>query len=136
MIDKPHYALSDRACGTADESSYPAGVAPMEFPQAPSADRGPAVLAARELREGDRAAGRRPDQLGMLDVAAGMSSQRGHVFLATGISEGAAQREHEEQDMRFDWFTGDRIEEMMRSGEITDAQSIAAWTPLRLHTGR
>ena len=75
-------------------------------------------------------------RLGMLDVAAGMSSQRGHVFLATGISEGAAQREHEEQDMRFDWFTGDRIEEMMRSGEITDAQSIAAWTLLRLHTGR
>ena len=44
--------------------------------------------------------------LGQLDVAPGMSSQRGWVFLATGITEGEHDREHEEQDMHSEWFTG------------------------------
>jgi ADP-ribose pyrophosphatase len=56
-----------------------------------------------------------------------MSSQRGWVFLATGIIEGEADREHEEQDMRSEWFSREDVEEMMRSGVITDAQSIAAY---------
>ena len=45
------------------------------------------------------------DQLGQLDVAPGMSSQRGWVFLATGITEGEHEREHEEQDMHSEWFS-------------------------------
>ncbi len=143
VIDKPHYALviaraGDDRYGLVEQFRYPLGLRRWEFPQGTVGltELEPAVLAARELHEetGLRAADL--TRLGMLDVAAGMSSQRGHVFLATGISEGAAQRELEEQDMRFDWFTGDRIEEMMRTGEITDAQSIAAWTLLRLHAGR
>jgi hypothetical protein len=70
--------------------------------------------------------------LGMLDVAPGMSSQRGRVFLATGITEGEHEREHEEQDMHSEWFTRAELEWMIRQGEITDAQSIAAWTLLLL----
>ena len=38
--------------------------------------------------------------------------------------------------MRFAGFTGARIEELIRTGEVTDAQSIAAWTLLRLNTVR
>ena len=140
VIDKPHYALviahaGDGRYGLVEQFRYPLGLRRWEFPQGTVGltELEPAVLAARELREetGLRAAEMTP--LGMLDVAAGMSSQRGHVFLASGITEGEAEREHEEQDMHFDWFTADRIEEMMRSGEITDAQSIAAWTLLLLH---
>ena len=70
--------------------------------------------------------------LGQLDVAPGMSSQRGWVFLATDLTEGDHEREPEEQDMRSEWFTGTQIEQMMVDGTITDAQSIAAWTLLRL----
>ena len=55
-----------------------------------------------------------------------MSSQRGWVFLATGITEGDHEREHEEQDMRSEWFTREQIERMIRDGDITDAQTIAA----------
>ena len=73
-------------------------------------------------------------QLGMLDVAPGMSSQRGWVWLATGLVEGEHEREHEEQDMRSAWFTGPQIEAMILAGEITDAQTIAAWTLLRLRS--
>jgi len=56
-----------------------------------------------------------------------MSSQRGWVFLATGIIEGESDREHEEQDMRSAWFPRDEVEQMMRSGVIVDAQTIAAY---------
>jgi hypothetical protein len=68
----------------------------------------------------------------MLDVAPGMSSQRGRVFLATGITEGEHDREHEEQDMHSEWFTRAELERMIREGDITDAQSLAAWTLLLL----
>jgi hypothetical protein len=61
-----------------------------------------------------------------------MSNQRGWVFLATGLTEGDHEREHEEQDMRSEWFTGGQIEQMIVEGTITDAQTIAAWTLLRL----
>jgi hypothetical protein len=57
-----------------------------------------------------------------------MTSQRGWVFLATGIVEGGeADREHEEQDMRSAWFSRDEVEQMIRGGVIVDAQSIAAY---------
>jgi hypothetical protein len=54
------------------------------------------------------------------------------VWLATGLTQGEHEREHEEQDMGSEWFTGARIEAMIRSGEITDAQTIAAWMLLSL----
>ena len=65
-------------------------------------------------------------------IAPGMSSQRGRVFLAMGITEGPHDREHEEQDMRSRWFTRAEVEQMIRDGVITDAQSIAAWTLMTL----
>jgi 8-oxo-dGDP phosphatase len=143
VIEKPTYALviardggeSAQRFALVEQFRYPLGLRRWEFPQgtAPGpAELEPAELAARELREetGLRAASML--ELGTLDVAPGMSSQRGHVFLATDITEGEPERELEEQDMRSAWFTADGIEAMIRTGEITDAQSIAAWTLLRL----
>ena len=139
VIDKPHYALviahaGDGRYGLVEQFRYPLGLRRWEFPQGTVGltELEPAVLAARELHEetGLRAADL--TRLGMLDVAAGMSSQRGHVFLATGISEGAAQREHEEQDIRSQWFSRTEVERMILAGEITDAQSIAAYATLLL----
>ncbi len=72
-------------------------------------------------------------RLGLLDVAPGMSSQRGWVYLATGLTEGEHEREHEEQDMHSAWFDRAEVERMISDGEITDAQTIAAWTLLLLH---
>jgi hypothetical protein len=75
------------------------------------------------------------ERIGALDVAPGMSSQRGHVFLATALREGPTRREHSEQDMRAAWFTVAEFEEMARSGALTDAQSLAAYLLLQLHDG-
>lgn len=89
-------------------------------------------LAARELREETGLRAATLTLLGRLDVAPGMSSQRGWVFMATGITQGDHDREHEEQDMHSAWFSRVEVEKMMRDGDITDAQSIAAWALLLL----
>jgi 8-oxo-dGDP phosphatase len=134
VVDKPTYALVIARDGErfhlVEQFRYPLGLRRWEFPQGTAPDQAHvehAELAARELREetGLRAAAM--VALGRLDVAPGMSSQRGWVFLAEGISEGDHDREHEEQDMHSEWFSREQVERMIVDGEITDAQSIAAW---------
>jgi 8-oxo-dGTP pyrophosphatase MutT (NUDIX family) len=113
-----------------EQFRYPLGARRWEFPQgtAPElADAEPAELAERELREETGLRATSFEMLGQLDTAAGLTSQRGWVFLATGITEGEPEREHEEQDMRSAWFSREDVEQMIRSGEIADAQSIAAY---------
>ena len=140
VVDKPDYALVIAQNGDrfmlVEQFRYPLGLRRWEFPQgtAPGlATIDAPELAARELREETGLRATTWVELGMLDVAPGMSSQRGRVFLATAITEGEPEREHEEQDMRNAWFDRADVQQMIRNGEITDAQSIAAWTLLLLH---
>jgi 8-oxo-dGDP phosphatase len=140
VIDKPDYALvipsREDHLHLVEQFRYPLGLRRWEFPQgtAPNrADSDPADLAARELREETGLRAGRLTLLGLLDVAAGMSSQRGRVFLATELTDGDPEREVEEQDMRSAWFTRSAVEDMITKGDITDAQSIAAYGLLMLH---
>ena len=139
VIDKPTYALVIPRDGDrfhlVEQFRYPLGMRRWEFPQGTAPNQeylDPTELAARELREETGLRAGAMDFLGTLDVAPGMSSQRGRVFLATGITEGPHDREHEEQDMRSAWFSRADVEDMIRGGVITDAQSIAAWTLMAL----
>lgn len=139
VLDKPTYALviayDAGRFRLVEQFRYPIGLRRWEFPQgtAPGqADLDPAELAARELREETGLRAESMVRLGLLDVAPGMSSQRGWVFLATGITEGEPDRELEEQDMQSEWFTRAEVEQMIRGGEITDAQSIAAFAQFLL----
>jgi 8-oxo-dGDP phosphatase len=139
VVDKPTYALIIACDGDrfrlVEQFRYPIGLRRWEFPQgtAPGrADVEPTELAARELREETGLRAESMVAIGLLDVAPGMSSQRGMVFVATGITEGEHEREHTEQDMHREWFTREEVEPMIRDGEITDAQSIAAWALLLL----
>ena len=144
VVDKPTYALvvpRDDAgrLHLVEQFRYPVGERRWEFPAGTAPDRAeadPAELAVRELVEETGLVAREMTALGMLDVAPGMSSQRGHVYLATGLTAGAPQREHQEQDMRAGWFAPDELEEMALRGELTDAQTLAAYALLRLHDER
>jgi 8-oxo-dGDP phosphatase len=140
VIDKPTYALVIPRDGDrfhlVQQFRYPLGMRRWEFPQGTAPDQehlDPTELAARELREETGLRATSMELLGTLDVAPGMSSQRGRVFLATGITEGEHDREHEEQDMHSEWFSRTQLEGMIRDGVITDAQSIAAWALLLLN---
>ncbi|GGU53194.1 ADP-ribose pyrophosphatase [Lentzea flava] len=140
VVEKPDFALIIPLDGErvrlVEQYRYPIGMRRWEFPQGTAPDRedsDPVELAARELREETGLRAGRMIELGVLDVAPGMSSQRGRVFLATELTEGFHEREHEEQDMRSAWFPRADLETMIAKSEITDAQSIAAYTLLLLH---
>jgi 8-oxo-dGTP pyrophosphatase MutT (NUDIX family) len=133
VIDKPDYALVVPMDGDrlhlVEQFRYPLGLRRWEFPQGTAPDRAdtdPIELARRELREETGLRARQMTLLGLLDVAPGMSSQRGRVFLATELTDGEPEREHTEQDMRTAWFSRQQVIEMIWDGKITDAQSIAA----------
>lgn len=139
VVDRPTYALviprDEERFHFVEQFRYPLGLRRWEFPQGTAPGRvelDAAQLAVRELREETGLLAATMKEIGLLDVAPGMSSQRGRVFLATGITEGPHDREHEEQDMRSAWFTRVEVEQMIRDGVITDSQTIAAWTLLLL----
>ncbi|MET0191709.1 MAG: NUDIX hydrolase [Pseudonocardia sediminis] len=144
VVDKPTYALvvprdDAGALHLVEQFRYPVGERRWEFPAgtAPErADQDPAELAVRELVEETGLVAGRMELLGMLDVAPGMSSQRGHVYLATELTAGPPRREHTEQDMRAAWFTPAEFDAKIARGELTDAQTLAAYTLLRLHDAR
>lgn len=140
VVDKPTYALIIPLGGgrlhLVEQFRYPLGRRTWEFPQgtAPElADVAPAELAARELQEETGLRARSMVDIGGLDVAPGLSSQQGRVYLATELTEGEPQRELEEQDMRTAWIDRGEFEKMITEGDVTDAQSIAAYTLLLLH---
>jgi 8-oxo-dGTP pyrophosphatase MutT (NUDIX family) len=139
VVDKPHYALVIALRGDemmlVEQFRYPIGLRRWEFPQGTAPDRAvmdPAELAARELREETGLTARTWHPLGLLDVAPGLSSQRGRAFLATDVVAGEPDREDTESDMRAAWVTRAEFEDRVRAGEITDAQSIAAYALLML----
>jgi 8-oxo-dGTP pyrophosphatase MutT (NUDIX family) len=143
VVDKPTYALviprdADRL-HLVEQFRYPVGRRRWEFPAGTAPERAEidsTELAARELEEETGLRAGRMERIGFLEVAPGMSSQRGHVFLATGLTQGPTRREHTEQDMRTAWFTIAEFEEMARAGELADSQSLAAYLLLQLHDKR
>ncbi|WP_227979097.1 NUDIX domain-containing protein [Nocardia spumae] len=119
-----------------EQFRYPRGQRCWEFPAGalPAGETGtPTELAHRELREETGLRARHLTHLGVLDAAPATLTQRGHAYLATGISAGEPERELEEQDMRSQWFERTAVERMIRNGAITDSQTIAAYGLLLLH---
>ena len=140
VVDKPTYALVMPYDGDRfhliEQFRYPLGARRWEFPQGTAPDLAeiePCQLAQLELRQETGLRASSFEALGQLDTAAGLTSQRGWVFLATGISEGEADREPEEQTLCSAWFPREDVEQMIRSGVIADAQSLAAYSLFLLH---
>ena len=141
VVDTPDIALIIPAEGDrlhlVEQYRYPVAGRRWEFPSG-SADQPlgaePAALAARELGEETGLVASRLTALGTLDITPSMFSQRCTVFLATDLTQGAPQRELEEQDMRSAWFTRADVERMINDGTMTDSKSIAAYALLLMRT--
>ncbi len=139
VVDRPDYAiviaLDGDQLALVEQYRYPLGLRRWEFPQGTAPDRAtmaPEALAARELREETGLTAGSLTFLGLLDLAPGMSSQRGRAYLATDLTAGEPQREDTEADMRHAWVSRTEFERRVRAGEITDSQSIAAYALLLL----
>ncbi len=124
----------DGALTLVEQYRYPIRARIWELPMgmwehAPGID--PSALAAAELREETGLVAAQMEPAGTLLQGPGYCNQRGHVFLATGLTQGQPAREVSEQDMRCRAFPLPAIEQMIRDGEMQDGMSIAALGLLR-----
>ncbi len=140
VLDKVDWALVIPFDGTGfhlvEQFRYPLGMRCWEFP-AGTPPHGttatPVELAHNELREETGLRAEHMLRLGALAAAPALTDQRGHCFLATGLTPGEPDREHEEQDMRTAWFSRSQVEAMILRGEIIDAHTVAAYGLLLMH---
>lgn len=142
VVEKPDFALivpwDGERFHLVEQFRYPVGERCLEFPQGawegePDAD--PEVLARGELEEelGLRAGSMR--HLGRLYHAYGFCSQAFDVFLATDLSPGVQKLEPTEQGLELRSATRSELEAQIRSGELRDGPSVAAFGLFALGEG-
>ena len=112
-----------------EQYRYTVGGTFAEFPQGgwEQAEVVPEDLARGELREETGLEAARMTHLSTLQIAYGVMNQKHFVFLAEGLTQGAAQPDLEEHDLVLRRVTVAEFEGMILSGEIVDNCSIAAW---------
>ena len=118
-----------------EQYRYPVNERVWEFPmgmweQAPGTD--PAVLAAAELREETGLIAGLMTHAGAIFQGPGYCTQRGHIFLATDLTQGNHDREATEQDMICKNVALADFEAMIRDGTVREAMTISAFGLLRV----
>jgi 8-oxo-dGTP pyrophosphatase MutT (NUDIX family) len=139
VVDKPDFAVviaqSDEGVHLVEQFRYPTGRRSWELPMgtwsagtpASVTAGGPLALARAELAEETGLRAEHWEPLGELFAAGGFCSQRGHVFVATGLTAGEHAREDSEVDMVHAVVPVDGMREMMRDGRIVDSITMAAF---------
>jgi 8-oxo-dGDP phosphatase len=118
-----------------EEFRYPIGRRTWSFPQGgfPHGETGtPVELAVLELAQETGLRAGKLTRLGTTSIAHGMTSQWSHCFVATDLVPGRPDREPQEQDMRQAWVERAEFEAMIRSRQIVDNSTLAAYTLLLL----
>lgn len=123
--------LSDPAAGDPQilmirQYRYAAGGTMWEIPAGvlqPGED--PQVCARRELQEETGATAEHLEHMTTIHTTPGFTDERIHLFLATGLRQGAPRHEADEFiEVRVELLSG--VLEMIRKGEITDGKTIVA----------
>ena len=138
VVEKPDFAmvipLDKNGFHLVKQYRYPVGKSYWEFPQGsyeenPTID--PAELAKGELREETGLVATKIKKIGYLYEAYGYCNQGFHIFLAEDFNKGDQALEESEAGMETSFFSISQFEEMIASGEITDAPSISAYGLLK-----
>ncbi len=141
VVDKPDFALvipyENGGFWLVEQFRYPVQRRAWEFPQGSwSAGSGaPEDLARAELAEETGLLAGKLENIGHLYEAYGFCSQGFDVYLATGLVEDSPAREPTESDMGHRFLDEDQFLQGVRSGQIVDAASLAAYSLLGLHRG-
>ncbi|MBJ7470042.1 MAG: NUDIX hydrolase [Solirubrobacteraceae bacterium] len=118
---------------------YPTAAWSIEFPQGtisgpegsdvqPEHDEDPELVARTELREELGFSAGTLKHLGVVAFAPGISNQFCDIWLATDLEDGETDLEPEEQGLITPWpVTPEEFDELLASGLITDAATLAAW---------
>jgi len=141
VVEKPDFAVivpveADGSLHLVEQYRYPVRGRYWEFPQgaweqAPDAD--PIDLARGELREETGLVAGRMTHLGHLFLAAGFATQGYHVFLAEQLTRTDTALEVEEQGLVTGVFARAAVIDMIRTGRIKDATTVAALSLVDLH---
>jgi len=118
-----------------EQYRYPIGCRIWEIPQGcfePGRHKDIPDAAAAELREETGLIASRLTPVGDIFQGPGYCTQRGHVFLATGLTQGPTDRDHGEMDMVAKDFSVGEIEQMIVTNSLRCTISIAAFGMLRL----
>ncbi|GBQ22513.1 ADP-ribose pyrophosphatase [Acetobacter estunensis NRIC 0472] len=113
---------------------YPVQRRMWEFPMGmwesrPGTD--PDIVAAGELREETGLTAATMQHIGVTYQGAGYTTQLGHVYLATGLTQGARALEETEQDITCHTLPLAEFERMVRENEITCMVTLAAFAMIR-----
>ena len=92
----------------------------------------PLEAARRELREETGLVAGRMTQLPWMWIAYGFARQRQHIYIAEDLTPGPHQRDYEEADMQVVRLPITAFEEKLRTGQIRDVCTIAAWGSYQL----
>lgn len=142
VVDKPDFALviplADNGFHLVEQYRYPVGQRSWEFPSGsfPAGLTGtPEELAEAELAQETGLRATELTRLGNLHCANATTGQDCHVYLATGLTQGEARLEAEEQDLRHEWFSLAEVERMITTGVITASATLAAYLMFTLRRG-
>lgn len=125
----------DRSVTLVEQFRYPVGQRLWELPMGmweERPDATPGDIAAGELAEETGLIAGTMTHVATLFQGPGYSNQKGHLFLATGLTGATHNREASEQDMIACTFPLAEVEAMIRDGGITCMVTIAAIGLLRL----
>ncbi len=143
IVDKPDFSLIVPFDGErfhlVQQYRYPVNGRFWEFPQGSlegEPDASAEQVATVELQEETGVIAGRLEPLGRLFQAYGYCNQGVHVFLATGLQEGPANPEAEEQGMISGAFTRQECETMIDDGSIADLATLAAFHLFDRHARR
>ncbi len=140
VVERPDFvvvaALEGGCLTLVEQYRYPVRRRLWELPMGTLEDQPdtpPSEVAAVELREETGLTASRIERVGAFLQGPGYCNQLGHVFLATGLQQGPADREASELGMVAKPVPVAEVEAMIRDGRLMDAMTIAAFGLLRIH---
>ncbi|CAI9120170.1 NUDIX domain-containing protein [Brytella acorum] len=93
-------------------------------------DAEPDEVAAGELREETGLVANKMEHVGITYQGAGYSTQRGHIYLATGLTQGPRALEATEEDITCHTLPLEEVRRMIRDNEITCMVTLAVFAVL------
>lgn len=143
VVDKPDFALiiprDEDGFWLVEQYRYPVRRRAWEFPQGSwgvDTSGSATQLAAAELREETGLQAEQMRHLGHLYGAYGFCSQGFDVYLATGLTVGSPDREPTEHDMQHRRVSERELRNLIASGDVVDASTVAAYGLLLLDPSR